>query len=366
MSIERTRKGSFQIRYTDNTGKRQTYKTIEQYQEAVIGGKRFVGRKLAEAIEDQLKVKLQNEDLGFVDSNLEIQPLVETYFRNCRGLRMDEDTLIVKEAAIKLFLSDMRSVTTLNDLSKKSLVEWRDKMFERRSAVGTIRTRLSQVRAFLTWLVENGYLKINPFGKKIMPPEQEGEPKFYTAQEFLDLDQASENQGRSLSLFVNICHAAGLRRNEAVLVRWEHIQFYPNGRAEFRLPKEICKGKKKGRVIPINVRLQKLLGSPPPGGSLIVGLGYRKVYSLFERARESSKINPDLDIHGLRHTFAKNYLQGGGNLKALRDLMGHMSVKTTEIYSQFEQSHYWEGIDNSYERQILEEGNGNGATFTIA
>lgn len=361
MSIERTRKGSFQIRYTDKAGKRQTYKTVEKFQEAIINGENFRGYKLAVEIQKQMHNKIQNDNLGILDLSLSPESLAQKYVNNCRGLRMEEETLRNKSSALRKFFAENK-IETLADLSHDGFIRWRDGMFTG-NEVGTIRTHLSQVRAFMNWLVESKYLVVNPFGKKIMPKEEAAEPKFYTTVEWMILDKAAEKENHRFRLFCNLCHSAGLRRNESVQVRWEHMQFYPDGCADLRLPKEICKYK-KGRVVPVDDALLRLLGTPPVGGGPIVGLSYGKVYSIFNRVRRVCGINPELDIHGLRHTFAKNYLLGGGNMKALKDLLGHESVVTTQIYSQFERSHLREGIDRSYQRRLLEEGKSNG-TFGV-
>src|SRR5579863_3733788 len=158
MSIEQTRKGSFQIRYTDKMGKRHTYKTVEEFQSAVIGGKTRTGRKLAEALEAQLKQKLLNEDLGIVDTQAPINPLYENYVRNCAIAGLSPNTMVTKEFCIPRFLSQAQ-IATLADLATEKIIAWRDAMIEENLSVGSIITRLSHVQAFLTWLVVNKHLQ---------------------------------------------------------------------------------------------------------------------------------------------------------------------------------------------------------------
>ena len=54
--------------------------------------------------------------------------------------------------------------------------------------------------------------------------------------------------------------------------------------------------------------------------------------NIFTRAKEKSGVNPYITIHGLRHSFATHLHEAGAPLHAIKDLLGHNSIKTTEIY----------------------------------
>ena len=57
--------------------------------------------------------------------------------------------------------------------------------------------------------------------------------------------------------------------------------------------------------------------------------------NIFTRAKEKSRVNPYITIHGLRHSFAIHLSEKNVPLHVLQDLLGHSSIKRTEIYRIF-------------------------------
>jgi len=78
------------------------------------------------------------------------------------------------------------------------------------------------------------------------------------------------------------------------------------------------------------IRLSKYVFENPqkPGEAYSV----RSAQQIFQDAKEKAKINKDIGIHSLRHSFATHLLDKGTDIKFIKDLLGHFNIKTTEIY----------------------------------
>ncbi len=58
----------------------------------------------------------------------------------------------------------------------------------------------------------------------------------------------------------------------------------------------------------------------------------RSAQQIFHDAKTRARINKDVGIHSLRHSFATHLLEKGIDIRYIKDLLGHLSIKTTEKY----------------------------------
>lgn len=350
--VETKESGNHVVRHAFPNGERGTDYIVGESDRGEIDGKVYVGKNLANRLREVVLKKYWSRELGNFDLSLKIQPLFEQFIDERIVDNLSPCTINHNLASIRAYIEDTGCVT-LNDIvfdGAEKIKAWKKAMlYTQNLAYPTVCGRLGDVRTFLNWLVENKRIGQSPFGKKMMPEKKEPSPKFYTPAEFAALDKALSEINHPTRLLCRLAHFCGLRKGEALGSRMEDLIWSERG-AMILVRKENAKGKKRSRSIPIDPETIELLGSRRPGP--IIEATRHQVDHFFQTARKRAGINCELDIHGLRHTYAKNYLQAGGDMGSLRINMGHSSYASTQIYAQFEQRYINEAHDRMYEKNL--------------
>lgn len=357
--IETTRKGSFQVRYQKPAGPRlSTGYCIEPNESATFDGKLLTGKTLAKALAKRFYDKHMGDGAG--DPKALLEPLLEQYLQEMAANNYSRNTINHNRNSIEPYLKD-NALTIVMDSTNDVIKEWKLKMFQDDMGANTIRGRLGDVRTFHNWLKANGKINTNPFGLKMMPLRKGKEPQYYTAAEFKALDAAMATISHEARIGINLAHDCGLRKTEFVGdghgrggVLWSDITWYPKEDPDLLIRKEVAKGGAQSGTVTLTPGILTLLGSRRQGP--LVPITRSQFDHYFSRAREVAAINPKLHVHGLRDSFAKNFLQRTGeNLAALKVAMRHKSIISTMVYVQFERTHIKDAFRRSYEGRVQEE-----------
>jgi site-specific recombinase XerD len=78
-------------------------------------------------------------------------------------------------------------------------------------------------------------------------------------------------------------------------------------------------------------------------------------YARLARERDPNLIPDKISPHSLRHSKAMHLLQAGVNLVYIRDILGHESVQTTEVYARVDSKHKREAIEKAYADVVKRE-----------
>ncbi len=161
-------------------------------------------------------------------------------------------------------------------------------------------------------------------------------PKLLNENEIRRLFNALTNKKHKAMLFT--CYSAGLRVSEIVNLKIEDID---SRRMQIFISR--AKGK-KDRYVNLSLVMLDILRSyissykPMPVKYLFESeqtLGaypIRTVQQIFTNAKNKAGIKKEVGIHSLRHSFATHLLDKGTDIKYIKDLLGHFSIKTTERY----------------------------------
>lgn len=204
----------------------------------------------------------------------------------------------------------------------------------------TVRNHVRALTAFASWLEREEYTKQNVLGKLRPPKTARKVMQTLTPEEIskiLDGFNTSTANGCRNAAVVCLFLDSGLRSAELQDLRM------PDLHLEDRWLKVMGKGQKE-RVVPFGNRTARLLQQyinrfrPKVGGVDVLFLNIygeplteNAVASLFKRIAKRSGI-PRLHVHLLRHTFATNFLIGGGDSLTLQKILGHETLEMTRRY----------------------------------
>lgn len=190
------------------------------------------------------------------------------------------------------------------------------------------------LRAFGIFLVATGRRKTDPAADLPVFRQPQGIPKALAVEQMAQVLTAARAQGAVWETYVYVLTFAGLRRGEALAMKWRDIE----GRW-LRVPDG--KGGKE-RVIPLHPRawaaLRRLQGHNHPG-QWVFAKPDSVPFSTTTMDRNMKAIGaaaglPGLHSHLLRHSFATLLLEGSGDIRLVQDALGHSSLATTQIYTK--------------------------------
>ena len=203
---------------------------------------------------------------------------------------------------------------------------------------------LSGLKSFYKFLLLDGYIKSDPLANVESPKLGKHLPEVLTIEEIDLLTNSfdlSQPEGHRNKTIIEVIYGCGLRVSEAINLKISNI--YPE---EGYI---IVEGKgKKQRIVPISesaIREIKLYLENrkqlniKKGCEDILFLNRRggqlsrvMVFYIIKNQCQECNIKKNISPHSLRHTFATHLLEGGANLRAIQQMLGHESIATTEIY----------------------------------
>lgn len=213
----------------------------------------------------------------------------------------------------------------------------------------TISRKLASLRAFFGYLERHDGLRKNPAAQLASPRLRRKLPKFLNADAAAGVMQAprevSGGEGPERlrdAAMLELLYGSGLRVSELVGLDLEHVAL---GSREVRV---LGKGRKE-RIVPLGSKAHdalvqwfaarpELLNGAPDRGAVFLSrrgrrISVRWVQSLVRRYGILGAGRPDLHPHALRHSCATHMLEGGADLRAIQELLGHSSLTTTQRYT---------------------------------
>jgi site-specific recombinase XerD len=204
---------------------------------------------------------------------------------------------------------------------------------ERKLAAGTVNQTLNALRFLYTDLYDKPFV----VGSLPRPKKEQRLPDVMNESEVARLFSVVRNLKYKTMLM--LAYASGLRVGELVRIRIEDIDGQ-RGLIHIRDAKGM---RDRYTVLPASLRGQLneywKVAQLPTRGWLFPGqepghhVSERSVQNVFLNSARDAGIGKTVSMHSLRHSFATHLLEHGTDIRYIQELLGHRSVKTTEIYT---------------------------------
>lgn len=215
---------------------------------------------------------------------------------------------------------------------------------------------ISGIKSFFRFLKLENKIDSNPASLLETPKMGRKLPEVLTVEEidemisFIDM---SQNEGQRNRAIVETLYGCGLRVSELINLEINKVFL----QEEYI----VVKGKgSKERLVPISpvaiheIKLyledrKKLNIKPGEENILFLNRRGRRltrvmIFYIIKELAELAGIRKEISPHTLRHSFATHLLEGGANLRAIQQMLGHESIATTEIYIHIDRSRLREEI----------------------
>lgn len=213
---------------------------------------------------------------------------------------------------------------------------------EKGHARKSIARRLACLRSFFKFLLREGYIKTNPISGLVTPKLDKRLPLTMDVHEVTKLIEYPGNdiQGLRDRAIMETLYSTGIRVSELVGLNIEGVDFIGG------VLKVLGKGKKE-RIVPIGDKALRALREYldkrtgwMEGRSKPVFLNKsdkrltdRSVSLILDKYITLTGLKEGISPHTLRHTFATHLLDRGADLRSVQELLGHMNLSTTQIYT---------------------------------
>lgn len=219
---------------------------------------------------------------------------------------------------------------------------WLINLDEKKNKSTTVSRKISSLRGFYKYLINNKVIDSNPFSLVSLPKKERHLPRFFYYNELEEMFQVPKLNtalGQRDRLLLEMLYATGVRVSELVNIKvsdinGEEIKVLGKGNkerivefgdyAESILELYLNEGYKS-----LNVKKSEYLFLNSRGGKLTT----RGVRYILDNIINKTTIDKKISPHMLRHTFATHLLNEGCDLLTVQELLGHESLTATSIYT---------------------------------
>ncbi len=248
-----------------------------------------------------------------------------------------------------------RGITEVKQVGAGELRDFTYHLKDRGLQASSIRRTISAVRTYFAFMLAEGLVGTDPSDRLELPRTWRRLPDVLSTDDVARLLEAPDPGHRLYwrdRALLEFAYAAGVRVSELISLRLRDLAL------EEGFATVLGKGSKE-RLVPIgrsarralNVYLREIrpgLGSGGGGGIVFLNdrggpLSRMGVWKILQKHVKRAGLTKRVTPHTLRHSFATHLLEGGADLAAVQEMLGHADISTTQIYTH---------VDREYLRDV--------------
>jgi len=247
--------------------------------------------------------------------------------------------------AFEQFIQQDDTGATLEDVNYSQVRSWIVQLVEAGIANTSVNRKISSLKSFYKFLLKSRQIEINPLQKhKSLKTEKKVQIPFSEKelQDVVDFNEFPDDfEGLRNRLIIELLYTTGIRRAELIGLK---VGSYDSGNQTLK----VLGKRNKERILPVLKSTTGLIANylakrqglehvVDADMLIVTGAGkkisesfvYRLINSYFSVVSGKVKRSP----HVLRHTFATHLLNNGADLNSVKELLGHASLSSTQIYT---------------------------------
>ena len=254
------------------------------------------------------------------------------------------------------FLFNKESIQDLNSIRQIHIRNFIRYLNDQNLSSASINRSFSSIRSYHKYLSGEEKISHNPTQLLEPPKLSKKLPKVLSVQEVNEIINSVNLESpmgyRDIAILETL-YSAGLRVSELCALEMNNIL------SDSSMLRVLGKGNKE-RYVPLGSKVikliddyckyvrSKLVNKNKSNGNVFLSKNGKQltrmtIFNIMKKWTKISGINKDISPHTFRHSFATHLLEGGADLRAVQEMLGHSDISTTQIYTH---------LDNEYLKEV--------------
>lgn len=271
---------------------------------------------------------------------------------------LSDNTAVSYQSDLKQFLEFLanQEIEDFNQVTRQIITHFFEIQRKSNYSSTTTARYMTTLKKFFQYLEENHYIEKNPtitLGKVKLARKLPSVLSFQEVESMLNKPDITDNAGLRDKAILELFYSSGLRVSELINVKLNDFYF------DDEVIRVFGKGSKE-RIVPLGssaikwikeylYRVRPILEKKDKSQSYVflnkrgTKLSRMWIWNIVTKYAKEAGITKEMHPHIFRHSFATHLLEGGADLRAVQEMLGHSDISTTQIYTH---------VDRQYIKQV--------------